>query len=106
MLLAHDFRDKITPMPSLGSSIPIPAETLLDALERRAADTPQAPVLRYFDTSISFSELNLWAEGFAVVLAGCGVGKGDRVALSLQNNPQFLIAQFAAWKRGAIVVPL
>ena len=31
---------------------------------------------------------------------------GDRVALLLPNCPQFLIAQFGAWKLGAIVAPL
>ena len=31
---------------------------------------------------------------------------GDRVALQLQNMPQFLIALEAAWKAGAAVVPV
>jgi long-chain acyl-CoA synthetase len=31
---------------------------------------------------------------------------GDRVALILPNCPQFLIAEFGAWKAGAIVAPL
>ncbi len=35
-----------------------------------------------------------------------GVRRGDRVALLLPNCPQFLIAQFGAWKIGAIVSPL
>ena len=33
-------------------------------------------------------------------------GKGDRVALLLPNCPQFLVAEFGAWKAGAIVVAL
>ena len=28
------------------------------------------------------------------------------MAIYVQNNPQFLIAQYGAWKRGAIVVPI
>jgi long-chain acyl-CoA synthetase len=35
-----------------------------------------------------------------------GVRKGDRVALVLPNCPQFLVAEFGAWKAGAIVVAL
>ena len=35
-----------------------------------------------------------------------GVKRGDRIALLLPNCPQFSIAQFAAWKLGAIVTPL
>jgi long-chain acyl-CoA synthetase len=33
------------------------------------------------------------------------VARGDRVALVLPNCPQFFIAQFGAWKIGAIVAP-
>ena len=35
-----------------------------------------------------------------------GVTRGDRVGLLLPNCPQFFIAQFGAWKLGAIVAPL
>src|SRR5438093_9586333 len=43
---------------------------------------------------------------FAALLAEWGVGKGDRVAVSLQNDPPFAIVELGAWKRGAILVPL
>ena len=36
--------------------------------------------------------------------AALGVRRGDRVALLLPNCPQFFIAEFGAWKAGAIVV--
>ena len=35
-----------------------------------------------------------------------GISRGDRVGLLLPNCPQFFIAQFGAWKIGAIVAPL
>jgi long-chain acyl-CoA synthetase len=35
-----------------------------------------------------------------------GLKKGDRVVFYLQNIPQFVIAQYAVWKAGGIVVPL
>ena len=34
-----------------------------------------------------------------------GVSAGDRVALILPNCPQFFVAEFGAWKAGAIVGP-
>src|SRR5262245_8118161 len=43
---------------------------------------------------------------FAALLAEWGIGKGDRVAISLQNDPPFAIVQLGTWKRGAILVPL
>jgi long-chain acyl-CoA synthetase len=35
-----------------------------------------------------------------------GLEKGGRIIVDLQNVPQFLIATYAAWKSGAVVVPL
>jgi len=41
-----------------------------------------------------------------VALAALGVRHGDRVALILPNAPQFFLAEFGAWKLGAIVCPI
>ena len=46
------------------------------------------------------------SDRFAASLVAAGVTKGDRVALLLPNCPQFLIAEFGAWKAGATVLPL
>jgi len=35
-----------------------------------------------------------------------GLKRGERVAFYRQNIPQFVIAQYAVWKAGAIVVPI
>ena len=71
---------------------------------QRAADSP---ALYYLDTAMSFGELDRHSDAFAVALQrDLGVGAGDRVMLQLQNMPAFLIAQYAAWKLGAIVVPV
>ena len=45
-------------------------------------------------------------EQFSTALARLGVVPGDRVGLVLPNCPQFLIAQFGAWKSGAVILPL
>lgn len=44
-------------------------------------------------------------DGRAVGLGDLGVEKGDRVALYMQNGPQFVIAMLATWRLGAIAVP-
>ncbi|MCC6366663.1 MAG: AMP-binding protein [Bryobacterales bacterium] len=87
-------------------TLPIPSTTILEALESHARSRPQTIAIQYFDRSISYAELDHLAACFASLLAARGVLKGDRVALSLQNNPQFAIAQYGAWKRGAAIVPL
>ena len=85
---------------------PVPQGTVLDAFEAHARSAPESPSLRYFDDTITFGELNDRAERFAALLTARGIGKGERVALSLQNDPEFAVALLGAWKRGAVVVPL
>lgn len=86
--------------------LPLPSLTLLDHLERQAATNPEAIAIQYFERSFSYAELDHLADCCAALLAGLGVGRGDRLALSLQNNPQFAVAQYGAWKRGASIVPM
>ncbi len=86
--------------------IDIPNVSMIDIFEQTAAIMPSAPAIYYFDEVISFSELDDMANRLASKFMDFGVCHGDRVGLYLQNDPQFLVAQYAAWKRGAIVVPL
>src|SRR5215467_2972837 len=88
------------------AELPQPSRTVLDVFEEHARGAPQAPAIRYLDETISFACVEDQAQRFAAMLAARGIGKGDRVALSLQNDPEFAIAELGAWKRGAIVVPL
>ena len=85
---------------------PPPERSMIDLFEDSARRVPDRDAVRYFDATVSFGEVDDLADRFAALLAGRGVGKGDRVAVYTQNNPQFLVAQYGAWKRGAIVVPL
>lgn len=91
---------------SVPSELPLPQKSMIDLFEESVRRAGEAPAVHYFYETISYRRLNDWADRFATLLARWGVGPGDRVALYLQNNPQFLIAQYGAWKRGAIVVPL
>ncbi len=64
------------------------------------------PFLYYFDTAVTGASVDRDSDALAVALAARGLGRGDRVALFLQNVPQFVIAMLAAWKLGAVVVPV
>jgi long-chain acyl-CoA synthetase len=86
--------------------LPLPEKSMVDLFEEYAERVPDRDAIRYFDETISYSELNDLADRFATLLASRGVEKGDRVAVYTQNNPQFLVAQYGAWKRGAIFVPI
>lgn len=80
--------------------------TPLEHLRKTVKLYVSKPALYYFDRVISFSELDEMSDAFAYALQDLGLKKGDRVALYLQNIPQFLIGQFGIWKSGGIVVPL
>jgi long-chain acyl-CoA synthetase len=86
--------------------LPPPEKSMVDLFEASASRAPEQDAIRYFDAAVSFRELNDLADRFCALLASRGIEKGDRVALYIQNNPQFLLAQYGAWKRGAVVVPL
>lgn len=68
---------------------------------------PDKPYLIYYDTPVSFARLRDEAERVAGFLQQhCGVRKGDRVALYMQNSPQFVIGYYGILRADAVVVPL
>ena len=89
-----------------------PAEIALeftDALSMFRASVsrnPDGDIIRYFGGRITARELDELSDAFAVALAALGVRAGDRVAVYVQNVPQFVIAMLAAWKAGGIAVPV
>jgi long-chain acyl-CoA synthetase len=86
--------------------LPLPEKSMIDLFEESAGRVPDQDAVRYFDETISYGGLDDLANRFCTLLSSRGIEKGDRVAVYTQNNPQFLIAQYGAWKRGAAVVPL
>src|SRR5262245_52489658 len=88
------------------SLAPYPNRTLLDSLTDAAHAEPDAPALLFKGATMSFGELERYSDECAAAFRSLGVRAGDRVALLLPNCPQFLIAQYGAWKIGALVAPL
>ena len=85
---------------------PYPDRTLLDYLSQAAREQPDAPALLFKGATVTYGELERLSDAWAAALVALGVSRGDRVALLLPNCPQFFIAEFGAWKMGAIVAPL
>ncbi|MFB8089737.1 class I adenylate-forming enzyme family protein [Streptomyces sp. NPDC055992] len=95
------------PLLSEAQRAPVhPAETLVHAFRASAARTPDHPALAYFDGRLSYRETDELSDSVAGHLAARGLERGDRVAIMLQNSPQFVLALLGAWKAGATVVPL
>ena len=85
---------------------PYPDRTLVDYLADSARDWPQRAALLYKGATLTYGELDRLSDACGSAFRTLGVERGDRVALLLPNCPQFVIAQFAAWKIGALIVPL
>jgi len=84
---------------------PYPDRTLLDYLSEAARNWPDRAAVLFKGSTISYLQLEEESDSLAAAFAAIGVKRGDRVALCLPNSPQFMIAEFAAWKIGAIVCP-
>ena len=76
------------------------------ALDLFWAAPAEAPAVFYFDAMLTYADIDRMSDRLAGWLAANGVGPRDRVAIILQNTPQFLIAAIAVWKLAAIVVSL
>ena len=84
-----------------------PATNLFYNAEVSARRYPDKPFLVYYDTQVSFSAFHDEAERVAGFLEQkCGVRKGDRVLLLMQNSPQFMIGYYGILRANAVVVPL
>jgi long-chain acyl-CoA synthetase len=85
---------------------PYPNRTLVDYLADAARAQPNAPALLFKGARLSFAELERLSNACASAFSALGIRRGDRVGLLLPNCPQFFIAQFGAWKVGAVIAPI
>lgn len=83
-----------------------PPPSLLHAFREAVARAPGRTALAYFDGRVGYAETDALSDSVAGHLAAHGIGRGDRVAVMLQNTPHFVLAVLAAWKAGGVVVPL
>jgi fatty-acyl-CoA synthase len=90
----------------LPHSLTVPATSLWDNMVINARRYPGKTALLFLGQRISYAQLLQKAERLASTLQGLGVQKGDRVALGMQNCPQWVIAHFAILRADAVVVPV
>jgi acetyl-CoA synthetase len=82
----------------------------VDACDRHAADKGKLAIIHDRGDGTAekwtFWELKRASDRFANALRALGVERGDRVAVLLSQSPQLPITHIAAYKLGAVVVPL
>lgn len=74
--------------------------------EQATLRNPDGPALLYGDSTLSYREVNQRANRIAHHLQAQGIGKGDVVALFLENRPELLLNVLAVAKLGGICAML
>lgn len=92
--------------PGQPASITVEFDSALDMFRAAVARDPDGEIIRYFDGRITLRELDALTDAFAAAVTDAGFAPGERVAVYLQNVPQFVIAQIGSWKAGGIAVSI
>jgi fatty-acyl-CoA synthase len=84
-----------------------PATSVWANLEVSALRYPARPATIFYDSVLPYARLRDDAERLAGYLQReCGVRRGDRVLLLMQNSPQWVAAFYAILRADAVVVPV
>jgi fatty-acyl-CoA synthase len=84
----------------------LPETSLWMNLEVAAARYPRKAATLFFGRAKSYETLQREAEAIAGWLQAQGVRRGDRVALFMQNCPQYIVAYHGILRADAVVVPV
>ncbi|HVU01692.1 MAG TPA: long-chain fatty acid--CoA ligase [Polyangiaceae bacterium] len=80
-------------------------ETLADVLAVGMALRPDSPAIFFEDRTSTFRELDRAANRIASALVAVGVSPGDRVAIHVDNRPEFVEVYQGVMRAGAVLVP-
>ena len=93
--------------PDMPRSLRAPRITLSQAFETSASRFPDKAAAYFNGQSLTYAALRARVEGLAGHLQRrCGVRRGDRVLLDMQNGLDFVIAFLAILRADAVVVPV
>lgn len=123
-LLDHATRDDASPLdrlPLLGDeeaasiaawsagpvfALPARPATIVEVLDRQAAETPDATALVFGETTLCFAELSRCVSRVARVLIARGAGPGAVVAVAVPRSVDAVVAMLAVLASGATHLPL
>jgi fatty-acyl-CoA synthase len=92
---------------NLPYAITTPETSVYENLAISARRYPAKPAIIFYDTVLSYAQVHEDVLALAGYLQQvCGVQRGDRVLLNVQNSPQFIIAFYAILRADAMVVPM
>lgn len=80
--------------------------SMLDLWDETVRHHVDRPWIRYFDATLTVGQVEAMSDAIAAALVDGGLTPGDRVALYLQNDPQWPVVLLAVWKAGATAVAI
>ncbi|CAM9565117.1 unnamed protein product, partial [Phaeothamnion confervicola] len=91
----------------LPKTLAVPRTSLYFNLQVSARRYPDKTAIHYYGADLTYARLDAEVCALAAYLTQrCGVKKGDRVLLYMQNSPQFIIGYYAILRADAVVVPV
>ncbi|MBV9192747.1 MAG: AMP-binding protein [Solirubrobacterales bacterium] len=88
----------------MATDIEVEYDNCLEMFKASVGRAADRPLIHYFEKTFTLAEVDRLSDALAVGLRDLGIEHGDRVAVYLQNVPQFLLSMIATWKAGAIMV--
>ncbi|MFF4584075.1 amino acid adenylation domain-containing protein [Streptomyces sp. NPDC001388] len=88
-----------------GPGVPVPDPLVHHAVERHAAATPHAVAAEHQGATLTYGELNRYADSLAARLVREGVRPGDHVGLFVRRSIPMLVGLLGVLKAGAAYVP-
>ncbi|MDR7276982.1 non-ribosomal peptide synthetase [Catenuloplanes atrovinosus] len=83
-----------------------PDRHALELFDRQVAGRRDEVAVAGRDGTMSYGELNAYAERLAGHLAGRGVRRGDRVAVLMERSSTLIATLLGVWRAGAAFVPV
>ena len=90
----------------LPRQLSVPATSLWFNLEVSAQRFADKPAYLFFGRVHTHGQIHAQAEALAGWLQAQGLQRGERVAVFMQNCPQYVVAVYAVWRANGVVVPV
>lgn len=85
----------------------VPAISVYENLQISAQRYPDKAAIIFYDSVLTYRQLHQEVLALAGYLQQvCGIQRGDRVLLDMQNSPQFVVGFYAILRADAMVVPV
>ena len=92
--------------PGMASDITPDFTDALSMFRAAVAGRADHPLIHYFDRTLTIGEVDRMTDALAAGFVSLGLAPGERVAVYLQNVPQFVLAMIATWKAGGVMVSI